>query len=92
MDISNLPNDVLKHIESFVDKQPLFADELAEFVESKRPAGYYYFRHSDVYRSNPRYPSGTMSSRGWIKIHETTKFIECNYDGYNTNRSLRIPL
>jgi len=28
MDISNLPNDVIKHIEMFVDKSPPFADEL----------------------------------------------------------------
>ena len=31
MDISNLPNDVIKHIESFVDKRPPFADELLNF-------------------------------------------------------------
>jgi hypothetical protein len=92
MNISRLPYDVIKHIESFVDKRPPFAVELAEFVASKRPIGYYYSGHNDFYTSNPRYPSGTLVSQGFIKIRETFMFIECNYSSYNATRSLRIPL
>ena len=48
MDISNLPNDVMKHIESFVDKRPPFADELLnrEFTE------YFIFDDGSVRISN----------------------------------------
>ena len=42
MNISNLPNDVIKQIDSFVDKRPPFADELLN-----RDVKKYYWDHDD---------------------------------------------
>ena len=51
MNISKLPDDVMKHVESFVDKRPPFADELL----NRKLTEYINYTRNDDERHNSRY-------------------------------------
>jgi hypothetical protein len=58
MNISKLPDDVIKHVESFVDKRPPFADELLnrefkEYYTFKFETDDAYIRHKIILEGNP---------------------------------------